>query len=487
MKNSLFILVLVCFGAISTAQSDAKFDPDKLYHPDSLKSDLDLLQTAMEEVHPGLYRHTSKATIDSVFMSEREKITKPSSYFDFVRSVSRINSQVRCIHTHGIHSPEYQQWRNDSLRRFPFLLKHIDNRLYILENYSEVEEIKAGSEILEIDGQPTSKVINSLLPELHSDGWNNSFKYRQIETRFSKIWSNLRSHDGDFELKIADAATNKKKTYKINGISPDSLNARHGRYLAAIDRINPIKLEVNEDKNTAYLAIRTFNDARLKAFGINYSKKLGEIFLELKEKEIEHLVLDLRDNTGGSTSYGMLLASYLQPGINYVDRVLIKKNADYSFAEHIVDSSGMEHDSVETSPAENGWMIWSNYPNTRYYRSIPFPFKGKVHLMVNGGTLSSASVFTAVIAFNKRARIYGEETGGAYVGPNGAPLIIKLPHSGIRFSIPTASYEVAVPGVQEKGGVIPDFQYSGLIHDHLGRNDPLLKVVNTFVDAESGK
>ncbi len=478
---------LSCQAQNAVAVPAATFSPNKVYHADSLREDLLILQTALEEVHPGLYRHSSKEVMDAAFDDGMNSVRDSMTYFDFVRILSFINSPIHCVHTYGIHPPEYEKWRTDSLKHFPFLLRYLDQRWFVIENYSDNENLVPGTEISGISGEPMDKILEGLLPQLHSDGLNTTFKIRQLETQFAKVWSNYRDRSGIFHLQISRASDGKNETITVDGIPRDSLNARHGRAMALRGMLEPFRFSMSPDSGYAILRIRTFNEQALTGAGIKYSEKLHEIFTMMNESGVTQLIIDLRDNTGGQTSYGMLLASWLSPGVEYMDRVLLKKNSDYSFSKFISDSSGLEADSVKLLPTENEYQVWSNYPNRFYNHPIPRPFTGKVHLLVNGGTLSSAAIFTAVMHFNKRATVYGQETGGAYTGPNGSPLIVRLPHTGIRCAIPAARYEVAVPGVTETGGVKPDFEYSGHIDDVAGGGDPLMKVVMEFVKAGSKK
>jgi C-terminal processing protease CtpA/Prc len=87
-----------------------------------------------------------------------------------------------------------------------------------------------------------------------------------------------------------------------------------------------------------------------------------------------------------------------------------------------------------------------------------YPFLGKVFVLIDGGTFSTAADFCAVTHHLKRAMFIGEETGGGYYGNNsGMQTVLTLPNSKIRVRIPMYEYWNAVPGYDgTRRGTRPD-------------------------------
>ncbi|WP_435526032.1 S41 family peptidase [Chryseobacterium indoltheticum] len=74
-------------------------------------------------------------------------------------------------------------------------------------------------------------------------------------------------------------------------------------------------------------------------------------------------------------------------------------------------------------------------------------FKGKVYLLINGGSFSASSVISSKLKFDKRVTLVGEETGGANDGTvAGFYSYQKLPNSKNRFTdwfaFNTAQYHI---------------------------------------------
>jgi hypothetical protein len=88
-----------------------------------------------------------------------------------------------------------------------------------------------------------------------------------------------------------------------------------------------------------------------------------------------------------------------------------------------------------------------------------FPFMGKVFVLIDGGTFSTAADFCAVTHHLKRAAFIGEETGGGYYGNNsGLEAMVTLPNSKFQVRVPMSEYWNAVPGYEGKRrGTRPDY------------------------------
>jgi C-terminal processing protease CtpA/Prc len=86
-------------------------------------------------------------------------------------------------------------------------------------------------------------------------------------------------------------------------------------------------------------------------------------------------------------------------------------------------------------------------------------FTGRLWILIDGGTFSTAAEFCSVARSLKRGTFIGEETGGTYEGnTSGTFAILTLPHTGIRAIVPLVRYRLAVtPPAHPGRGIIPDY------------------------------
>jgi C-terminal processing protease CtpA/Prc len=95
-------------------------------------------------------------------------------------------------------------------------------------------------------------------------------------------------------------------------------------------------------------------------------------------------------------------------------------------------------------------------------------FKGSVDLLIAKPTFSAASNFAAAVKFFEMGTLIGQETGGTK-HHYGQVLPVQLPHSGLKGQVSTAHF-IAVGGIEDRGGVKPDYE-----------------VRQTFIDKNKGR
>ena len=85
MRLSIFgILILLTTNL--TAQEN-QFNPEKKYHPDSLKRWTKRVMTGTSDKHPGFYRFTSKKKFDNLIDSTIQTIKDSLTELDYYRSI----------------------------------------------------------------------------------------------------------------------------------------------------------------------------------------------------------------------------------------------------------------------------------------------------------------------------------------------------------------------------------------------------------------
>ncbi|RYE16834.1 MAG: hypothetical protein EOP51_25090 [Sphingobacteriales bacterium] len=99
-------------------------------------------------------------------------------------------------------------------------------------------------------------------------------------------------------------------------------------------------------------------------------------------------------------------------------------------------------------------------------------FKGKLFVLTDGYTFSTAADAAAVIRQLTTAVFIGEETGGGAEGnTSGIFLQVKLPNSGLSINIPACCYWNAVTVRKKNRGVLPDHPLINAVDDILNSND----------------
>lgn len=185
------------------------------------------------------------------------------------------------------------------------------------------------------------------------------------------------------------------------------------------------------DKETAVLTVPTFD------LGYNKGKNLDNLMKEaLGAKK---LVLDLRNNGGGSVINLLHLAGYFlsrdEPLGTFVGRSLVKRYEE---------KTGEKGDDVHKVAkwAEDARLR----PASRSER-----FSGNVAVLVNQGTGSASEMMAAALREYKGAKIIGAKSAGAVLASYMWPI-----NEGFTLQFPVTDY-VTIQGLRIEGkGVVPD-------------------------------
>jgi len=107
------------------------------------------------------------------------------------------------------------------------------------------------------------------------------------------------------------------------------------------------------------------------------------------------------------------------------------------------------------------------------------PFLGKLIVLMDGNTFSTAADVTAVLRQMKRATFVGEESGGGFEGnTSGRNASLTLPNSKLSLRVQMSGYWNAVSGGERGRGTQPDFPVEKKVSDLLrGVDAPMEKAL----------
>ena len=429
--------------------------------PAQTQEDFDLMRKALEEAHTGLYRYATKAEMDRVFDAQRAKLSRPMTKLEFYAVAAEALARIRCGHT-GLGPDEETRTAMVNARMFPLRVMIEGRRLVVLFNDTPDDQtIRPGMEVIEINGRKTGDIFDRILPKLSADGDIETGKWASLQRNFGQYYWRLVEQTGEFTVKARDAS-GKIVTAKLAGVG-DIDRTKSNNSVNAEARANIDKLEwTHEYQAMRFLQEPDIAQIRIQGFiRLDYSQWLENTFKTLRDRGAKALILDLRGNGGGMDMYGAMLVSYLtDKPFRYFDHINVK-TAQLSFKERSDWRADREAHLSEglTSNSEGGYLVTAKlHPGVAEQQPGKYPFLGKVFVLIDGGTFSTAADFCAVIHHLKRATFIGEETGGGYYGNNsGVQTIVTLPNSRATLRLPMYEYWNAVPGYDgERRGTRPD-------------------------------
>ncbi|UJH68905.1 S41 family peptidase [Allomuricauda sp. SCSIO 65647] len=211
---------------------------------------------------------------------------------------------------------------------------------------------------------------------------------------------------------------------------------------------------------TAILTVTTMT-------GIDTKERVFEAYRKIAEKETTSLVIDLRNNTGGTFAgvplIGHVLTDSLDAGI-FVSRKWWENHTRAPKLEDVQDLVPWQGWSLKSF-----WHDVQDKPLTRVRFGPMQPhFDGPVYVLISDKSASAAEFAVDALAHEEKVTIIGETTAGEMLSQK----MFDLPQ-GLQLSLPIAEYYSTRIGRIEGTGVQPDITV-----DHSVAKDLALSLID---------
>lgn len=472
LKKIIVILIAVLFllsGCANTAIDKSTADVEKgsmdliakKHLQEKLKEDIDFLIKTIEEVHPNPYAYVEKEKFYKELSNIKSKINKPMNEIEFYKIIAPLVSSLEDGHT-NVHIPyhlfnEYLSFSGGKI--FPLIVEIRDNKIFNIKVVDKDINIPVGAEIIAINGMETDKIIKKL--KTYETGMRDPFKEIQLEGDFYFLsWLEYQLIDG---YKITYKFNDKVATADVKGVSKNTVNAHLDK---KFEQNSNYEYRILSDE-ICYLDFNSFSDYD------SFNELLENMFREIKEKNIENLIIDIRDNGGGNSSLGDLLISYIydKPFFQY-------SKIDYKISKQIIERYNIGDSSrIGEVVTQKGSPYYKPDINNR--------FNGKVCVLTNRYTFSSATDFASTIKDFNIGILIGEETGGL-ASSYGDVYSFRLPNSKLGCGV-SFKYFVRPSGDETVGGVIPEHEVKQDIHDISSDKDTVLEFAKGYILNEYDK
>lgn len=480
MKPQFHIITIIKFFAIWSACAQPV--PEKTFPAEALARDLAFVRTSVEALHPGLDRFNQQkeflAACDSVqaVLKKSDALTL-KSYF---RLVNPLLVKLRCGHTKFF----------PPMKGFPFYF-HTDQLLPVivrLDGEGRLLIVKSTTENLRgkylerINGKPVEQIMAALKDNMFVDGHVQSSADAQIEQYFSAWYADF-IQDGP--ALTADLTNEKgdQETVQLAGINVtqwQELN-QNSSYL-----LRGNQLQIRDD-SIALLRIATFYSEKGNK---QFLRFLDSSFTAIRQRNIRHLIIDVRGNEGGNDALGKELYRYIAlQDFRYYDRIEVKakRKKDIPNYRNAYFPKFIGLARLVIKKDKQGRLLFTRHQNLGTHHPHKQAYTGKVWFLEDGLSYSVTSEFLAVAKSEDRGIFVGKESGGTYEGDNsGTFVIFKLPATSLDLGIPVGGYYSAVkPAQQPARGIMPDFQVNFSREDLLQNLDPGMELVIGKISAAS--
>ncbi|MFT3920268.1 S41 family peptidase [Cloacibacterium sp.] len=451
-----------------------------------LKQDVDFANKKLQKFHPNLYWYITKNQLDYKFDSLKQTIKQPLKPSEFYLKLAPIIADVREGHLRlvplekKLTKKETKKLKNQKglLNRFNYVIQ--DNHLYLKDNAENVGNLKVGTELLKINNVPVAEILNKYRPLVTSDGYNTTYQKYSLARRFNTYFTleygildsvKIETKQKDSIQTLVLKRETKTKTEKKKEKQDQKLTQEK-----KTKGYNPITKSFNrnlqflaKDSSVAYIKIKSFSGT--------YSKKFyKETFATLKKAKTKYLIIDIRDNLGGSLAEINNLYTYFAK-----EKFKFIKDIEVSSRTSILSTDYLSNFPTFTKPlgiiSYPLYMMFSvistKKKDGKFYIKDLFPSKkpktnaynGETYVLINGSSFSASSVISAKLKADHLATLVGEETGGANDGTvAGIYTTQKLPNSKMKLPIglfliqPNIEFSNTMKGVTPNVEIIPTLE-----------------------------
>ena len=513
MSIRIIIPFLIC--SLTACISTKKYNQQlKAKHSiKELKTDLSIIKTSLEQVHPGIYWYIPKEKLDFKFDSIQNSIKDSMTSLDFYRMAAPIVSELKCGHTRLIYpnlilskeeNKEAQKKGPPPLNTLQYNVE--DDKIFIVANKGNASNtIIPRAQIISIDSVTVKQILEKTKKIIASDGYNSTYSNAVLnkvfcdyyylafakkdsnilEIRDSSGLSNVWLKTEKREVEKQKIVVNNTKKEKQEEIVKNKL-IKKNKYKGLDENKQPI-LDYKVDttlKSTAILKIKSF----MLSYK-NTNKFLKESFKSIEENKIDNLILDLRDNGGGNILNDHLLFRYLYStphkftartdmktrfftNQKYIQRLFNKK-----FLDDINRSLFIKRDSL-------GYYKKLSLENDN--KALKHHFDGNLTVLINGLSFSTTSLLAANLQSVKRGFFIGEETGGGYNQCSGGTFpIISLPNTGLNLRVPDIILRIENTRALVGRGVFPDLEIKPTLEDVIKGNDVVMEKAKELINIKA--
>lgn len=450
-------LLLSAAALLLSAGSAHAAYQSRIIAPQDAQRDVALLRRALETVHPGLYRYATRAEIDAAFARLRHSVARPITDLAFHGEIALLLAQIHCDHTKAEMSDELTRYRETTATHLPLRFQIVEGRMIVTANDGQPGAPPTGSEILAVNGTPVAPMLLRLGGAVAYDGTTDQAIAAKLADDsdlmgddFNEYWPAFFGFPDAWRITwkpIGERVARESSLRPIRFVAWTELRSPGARYRSEF--YNAITWRMSG--KAARLQVDTFVNYRNPVQATSF---LSGFFKAMQQQGTEHLILDLRNNGGGSEEVSVALGRYLLPKPFLWSKPIRYKAVRYGDLPQYFETWGDREARfnpplsafVRTAdgwydrvPAMQGPQL-SDADATFVQQPIAEGgFRGRLTILSGPRNGSGATRTIAQLKEKAAATVVGEDSAGSAEGPtSGSIFLLKLPASGLKVRIPEA-------------------------------------------------
>ena len=426
------VIQSIKYPALKPLTRKEKFS--KVYSKNDYLADLNQLGEKLLAIHPHPLKFITKEQFWQHIESKKSLITENTTYAEFAWHCNAIIASVGCSHTtSSTMQNEYHEFGIVPLEKtFPLQVRLIADKLYVVNPMNNAGSIKVKDEISHINGVETQKIISEIYPHISAQANSETYRRQKFNTSFALMIPYALGLPDAFEVRLkgSDESIELKQAQHFASELYDA---------AAMSCPDNLCFEII-DENTAVMTITTFNYYDWNNEHLIFNAFIDKCMQELHNQKIEHLIIDVRYNGGGSQ----------YPSIYLLQHLVKEPFVYYSKSEF-----------EGKTQAFYGEGVFQPHANR---------FKGKLYFLIDGNGASTTGHFMSLVKSLDLGTIIGEELGSNQFCTAGQTLY-RLKHTKLVVSIANNVHISAATNLPDDMGIRPDYDVTQDIDAYLAKVD----------------
>lgn len=403
-----FVRVLLCCALWNTLQAQPWAAVD-------LHRDLDSLVVFLEHDLPVPYHYHDSLLFQERLAQTKERLQGSISSLQWFAALHYLLAGVGEGHIQigQAHDLPYAGFVQGHFKSFPLTIKHHQGRLYVWNNYSSKDHWQRGDELYTINGYSIDSLQRIFYQYTLADAQIKSSRDQAWQKEFSARYFWWVEQPEQFVISYSpkDSTVVLVDTLQALTMQQMAIWAKERdqipQQVMGMDALYTLR----QEGPIAILRLRTFELNRWQAYDLEPAIFYATLFKRLRQLRIQALVIDLRGNKGGERSFVDDFLPYLP-----------LRNAKAMY---------------QTCYRRGQLPLHYTLP-----KRSPCFFRGKLCVLIDGETYSSASLMAQWAQYYGGATLMGTETGSRRAGFfGGTTSKRRLPHSGTVITLPTMLVE----------------------------------------------
>ncbi len=440
-----------------------------LVSADATQGDLAMLDSAFRALHPALYRYNTPAGWAARVDSLRGWFGVPRTRGETFLALSALAASLQCSHTYlsfwnqprAVH-----QWLTDGADKLPFEYDLLPNDEWVVRR-TGLDTVRRpdlailpGDTVRAVNGVPTARIIAMLMPYLRGDGDDAGKRRALLDFRHRKEFEAidvflpliLPPQRGAYAVTLRRPGAARDTTVQVASMPSAVRRAR----AVPVRPDRPLH-ELTRDGAVAILRVDAFDYGR---DADRWAPFVTRTFRALAREGVKSLVLDLRENEGGSDEGAAFLLRHLiradltlPPVRRYVAYEVVPSSLKPLL--NTWDKDFYDRRGKVTPRGDGTFDLKDNESWPTSIRRSPDAFNGRVYVLTSYVNSSASHIMLRLLARQPGVTVVGDPTGGSLRAHTGGNLFfMQLKGTGMEVDLPLIAYDWGMNN--PAGGVQPD-------------------------------